>query len=112
MRTRREVPCQQHPRAPAERKRRAAELHDGLGPHLIVVKNFALLALNGGTDNDQRARIAGIAESASEAIREVREIAQNLRPYQLDRLGLTPGDRRDFDAGRSRVGGYVHDDAR
>lgn len=73
----------------AERKRIAAELHDGLGQHLIVVKNFALLALNGGTDDDQHARIAGIADSASQAIREVREIAQNLRPYQLDRLGLT-----------------------
>ena len=30
-----------------------------------------------------------IAASATQSIEEVREIAQNLRPYHLDRLGLT-----------------------
>lgn len=74
----------------AERKRIAAELHDGLGQHLVVIKNLALLTLREPTgDLAERERIEHISEGASQAIREVREISHNLRPYQLDRLGLT-----------------------
>lgn len=74
----------------AERKRIAAELHDGLGQHLVVIKNLALLTLNAAAEDGERTqRIEGIADGASQAIREVREISYNLRPYQLDRFGLT-----------------------
>jgi signal transduction histidine kinase/ligand-binding sensor domain-containing protein len=74
----------------AERKRIAAELHDGLGQHLVVIKNLALLTLNqAADDNERQQRIESISDGASQAIREVREISHNLRPYQLDRLGLT-----------------------
>jgi ligand-binding sensor domain-containing protein/signal transduction histidine kinase len=74
----------------AERKRIAAELHDGLGQHLVVIKNLALLTLSEAVDErEARLRLEHISDGASQAIREVREISQNLRPYQLDRLGLT-----------------------
>jgi signal transduction histidine kinase len=36
-----------------------------------------------------RERIDGIANASSQALNEVRAISQNLRPYYLDRFGLT-----------------------
>jgi len=74
----------------AERKRIAAELHDGLGQNLVIIKNRAVLGINKGDDPDRVARELGsISESASQALDEVREITNNLRPQLLDRLGLT-----------------------
>jgi signal transduction histidine kinase len=73
-----------------ERKRIAAELHDSLGQRLVVIKNLALMFLNAkngkAADNN---RIEEISAEASQAIGEVKEISYNLRPYQLDRIGLT-----------------------
>lgn len=71
-----------------ERKRIAAELHDGLGQRLVVIKNLALLALRkpGG---DLPKLVEELSSETSLAIGEVKEISYNLRPYQLDRLGLT-----------------------
>jgi len=72
-----------------ERKRLAAELHDSLGQRLIVVKNLVRLLLKKvNDDEEERRQIGEIAEECSRAIEEVREISYNLRPYQLDRLGL------------------------
>ncbi|MEW6130201.1 MAG: two-component regulator propeller domain-containing protein [Acidobacteriota bacterium] len=74
----------------AERKRIAAELHDGLGQSLVIIKNRAMLGIKKG---DDKARVAKeldrISESATLALDEVREITNNLRPQLLDRLGLT-----------------------
>lgn len=72
----------------AERKRIAAELHDSLGQRLVIIKNLAMLA--SGVDGDRHGeRVEEISAEASQAIGEVREIAQNLRPHHLDHLGLT-----------------------
>lgn len=74
----------------SERKRIAAELHDGLGQRLVVIKNLALMVLNSPSKNgDAREQIEEISAEASQAIAEVKEIFHNLRPYQLDRIGLT-----------------------
>jgi signal transduction histidine kinase/ligand-binding sensor domain-containing protein len=77
----------------AERKRIAADMHDSLGQRLIVIKNLALFLLrskkNGAADNADAQTIAEISDEASSAIEETREISYNLRPFQLDRLGLT-----------------------
>jgi len=74
----------------AERKRIAAELHDSLGQNLIVIRNLALLGLAKAGDAENSAhKLEEISEAASEAIDEVRELARNLRPQQLERLGLT-----------------------
>jgi len=70
-----------------ERKRIAAELHDSLGQNLLVIKNRAAMAKNPGASASQE--LDEIARLAGQSIEEVREISQNLRPYQLDRLGLT-----------------------
>jgi signal transduction histidine kinase/sugar lactone lactonase YvrE len=72
-----------------ERKRIAAELHDSLGQNLLVIKNRALLALNAPGDGKAAEQLNEISATASEAIDEVRQIAHDLRPYQLDSLGLT-----------------------
>ena len=73
-----------------ERKRIAAELHDSLGQNLFVAKNWALIGLNSiDAANPAREPLNEISETVSLALNEVREIAHNLRPYQLERQGLT-----------------------
>ncbi len=72
-----------------ERKRIAAELHDGLGQNLLIIKNRALIALNKKDETATRTQLEEISATVSYTIEEVRNIARNLRPHQLDRLGLT-----------------------
>ena len=77
-----------------ERKRIAAELHDSLGQRLVIIQNQALLLLQtragvSRLDGSQRERVEEISAEASGAVREVKELSYNLRPYRLDRLGLT-----------------------
>ncbi len=68
-------------------------MHDSLGQRLVVIKNLAYLLLRskkGAPADDSDAQtIAEISDEASSAIAETREISYNLRPFQLDRLGLT-----------------------
>ena len=73
----------------AERQRVAAELHDGLGQSLAIIKNRAAMAQRDHTNQELvLEQLAEIQTTATSAILEVREIAHNLRPYELDRLGL------------------------
>lgn len=73
-----------------ERKRLARELHDSLAQTLLIVKNWALVGLSSlAQDNPAREHLTEISDTTSLALSEVREIAHNLRPPQLDRLGLT-----------------------
>jgi signal transduction histidine kinase/ligand-binding sensor domain-containing protein len=77
----------------AERKRIASEMHDSLGQRLVVIKNLALFLLRSrrgtvATENDAET-ITEISDETSSAIEETRAISYNLRPFQLDRLGLT-----------------------
>jgi signal transduction histidine kinase/ligand-binding sensor domain-containing protein len=73
----------------SERKRIAAELHDSLGQRLVIIKNLALILLNRPATDGSREQIDEISAEASQALGEVKEISYNLRPHQLDRLGLT-----------------------
>jgi signal transduction histidine kinase len=73
-----------------ERQRIAAELHDSLGQNLLIIKNRALLGqLAAEAEPQFREQFEQLADSAAQSVEEVREIARNLRPYHLDRLGLT-----------------------
>lgn len=72
----------------AERKRIAAELHDSLGQRRVVIKNLALMFLN-SKKGEEVSQIEELSDEASQAIGEVKAISYNLRPYQLDRIGLT-----------------------
>jgi signal transduction histidine kinase/ligand-binding sensor domain-containing protein len=78
----------------SERKRIAGELHDSLGQRLVIIKNLALMFLQApastsASHGDALRPIEEISAEASHALGEVREISYNLRPYQLDRIGLT-----------------------
>lgn len=73
-----------------ERGRIAAELHDGLSQSLSIIKNRAMLSLAKQHDqNHALEQLREISEASTEAIDEVKEIIYDLRPIQLDRLGLT-----------------------
>jgi signal transduction histidine kinase/ligand-binding sensor domain-containing protein len=74
----------------AERKRIAAGLHDNLGQHLIVIKNWASLALNFADKSAPvREQLDEISTTAVQALGEVREIIYDLRPYQIETIGLS-----------------------
>ncbi|MEP7340240.1 MAG: two-component regulator propeller domain-containing protein [Acidobacteriota bacterium] len=74
----------------SERGRLAGELHDSLGQDLLVIKNWALVGLTTTEeDNSAREMLSEIAEATSHAIEDCREISHNLRPLQLDFVGLT-----------------------
>jgi signal transduction histidine kinase/ligand-binding sensor domain-containing protein len=73
-----------------ERKRIAAELHDSLGQRLLVIKNWVTLSLMNLPEHLQaREQLNEISENASLALKETRQIVFDLRPYQLDKIGLT-----------------------
>jgi signal transduction histidine kinase/ligand-binding sensor domain-containing protein len=73
-----------------DRARIAAELHDSLGQDLLVVKNRAVLGSQSVEVGSSAAdHFESISSIISDSLKEVRTIAHNLRPYQLDSLGLT-----------------------
>jgi signal transduction histidine kinase len=80
-------------RLEGERRRIAVNLHDSLGQVLLVIKNQALLGMQRTPDDPARQRLGEISGAASQALEEVRQITHGLRPYQLDRLGLTQAIR-------------------
>lgn len=77
-----------------ERRRIAVNLHDSLGQILLAIKNQALLAIQRPqAEQGMRQRLDEISDTTSQAIEEIRQITHGLRPYQLDRLGLTQAIR-------------------
>ncbi|MBR9974568.1 MAG: tetratricopeptide repeat protein [Bacteroidetes bacterium] len=73
-----------------ERKRIAGELHDSLGQGLLVIRNRAFMAKEHVADAGKlEEQLDIIAETAGNTLNEVRQISRALRPYQLDRFGLT-----------------------
>jgi signal transduction histidine kinase len=77
-----------------ERRRIAVNLHDGLGQTLLAIKNQALVTMQRSPEEPGlRQRLEDISGATSQAIEEVRQITHDLRPYQLDRLGLTQAIR-------------------
>lgn len=72
-----------------ERKRVAAELHDSLGQDLLIIKNKLLMNIKKTDDENYKEQLQEISELTSFTLDDVREISYNLRPYELDRLGLT-----------------------
>ena len=86
----------------AERKRIAAELHDSIGQSLAIIRNLALVGLSNSEDHTQALeQLNEVSIAASESLAEVKAIAHDLRPYQIDRLGL----RKALDAMVKAVSG-------
>ncbi len=74
----------------AERQRIARELHDSLGQNLLLIRNRAVMGLKDNASPERmREQLREISDASAGSIEEIRTIARALRPYQLDRLGLT-----------------------
>lgn len=95
----------------SERKRIAGELHDSLVQNLLVAKNRSLMGLENAHDRERAAQeLNAISSTLESAIEEVREIAHNLRPYQLDRLGFTKAIRSLLSTVAASTSIRFHDD--
>ena len=73
----------------AERKRIASELHDGLGQNLLIIANRAKLGLKKDDPAMIKKEFENISETALESIDDVRKIAYNLHPLQLEEFGIS-----------------------
>jgi signal transduction histidine kinase/ligand-binding sensor domain-containing protein len=69
-----------------ERRRISHELHDSLGQTLFLIRQRARAALEDAGGPSALGDVAGLATRACD---EMKEIAYALRPYQLDKIGLT-----------------------
>jgi signal transduction histidine kinase len=73
----------------AERKRIAGDLHDSLGQNLLIAKNQLFLVQEMAADAATQCKLHQVADSVGAALEEARSISHQLRPFQLERLGLT-----------------------
>jgi len=81
----------------AERKHLARELHDDIGQGLTALK-LNLEALQRGRDGAAlAARVQEALETTRHTIERVRQLSLNLRPLQLDDLGLAAALRSHLD---------------
>lgn len=71
-----------------DRTRIADELHDSLGQNLLVINNELQLQAQTPQAEPLKDDLMQMSTWVRDAIDEVRNIAYNLRPHQLDRLGL------------------------
>jgi signal transduction histidine kinase len=85
-----------------ERRRIARELHDGVGQLLTAVK-LRLAALSPSV-SDYPARRDECILAIDEALDQVRRMARDLRPSQLDDLGLVAALRSHLDRQASAAG--------
>ncbi|MBI2317308.1 MAG: sensor histidine kinase [Betaproteobacteria bacterium] len=73
----------------SERRRIAAELHDGLGQILSLVKlSIEEAALTADASSRIRMTLERLSSHVKSALGELRRIAMNLRPSTLDDLGI------------------------
>ncbi|MDP3582221.1 MAG: sensor histidine kinase, partial [Ignavibacteria bacterium] len=70
-----------------ERKRLAAELHDGVGQNLLIVSNLTQMGLK--KPDDAQKHLNNISETIKESIKDIRQISRDLHPYQIEELGVT-----------------------
>ncbi|WP_210508980.1 histidine kinase [Naasia sp. SYSU D00057] len=92
----------------AERLRLRRDLHDGLGPLVASIRLRVETAANllDSDPDSAETLLAGAADDAAEAVREVRRIVDGLRPPALDDLGVAGAIRAQadrFSAERGRV---------
>jgi signal transduction histidine kinase len=77
-------------RQESERKRIAHELHDSISQSLLSIKSRASMAVERPDEQQwMLEQLNVILTSSSGAIQEIKQITHNLRPYLLDRVGLT-----------------------
>ncbi len=73
-----------------ERKRISREMHDSIGQELLILKHQLQLKLRDQSlDSETKSLLEEQSAAASNILTEVRNITHDLRPPELDRLGLT-----------------------
>ncbi len=89
-----------------ERKRISRELHDELGQLLTILKfDLSWLRLEGAKgDPDVIAKIDAMMDSLNEALSSVKRISKEIRPPQLDALGLSGAIQWDIEQMEKKIG--------
>jgi PAS domain S-box-containing protein len=89
-----------------ERRRISRELHDDLGQLLTILKfDLSWLRLEGAKGNSEViAKIDEMMESLNEALASVKRISKEIRPPQLDALGLGGALQWDIDQIEKKIG--------
>jgi len=73
-----------------ERRRVSRELHDGIGQALTALQlGLGRLAKTAGT-SEAREAAASLKDLTVDTMKEVRDLARDLRPSMLDQIGLAP----------------------
>ncbi|MEX2116121.1 MAG: triple tyrosine motif-containing protein, partial [Bacteroidota bacterium] len=73
-----------------ERNRIAREMHDSLGQELLVLKHRIQLSLRNPGDLEMpKETLQGYSDSVSGILDKTRQISHDLRPPELDQLGLS-----------------------
>lgn len=87
-----------------ERRRIAHEMHDGLGQELLVLKNMVYRWSMRPETADPSSILKAASDQISGILKSVREITHNLRPPELDRIGITETIRYSLEKGTSAAG--------
>jgi ligand-binding sensor domain-containing protein/signal transduction histidine kinase len=70
-----------------ERKRIASALHDGHGQNLLIISNEMQQYVK--KHQKSESELKNVTDTVQESINEIREIAYDLHPHQLERVGLS-----------------------
>jgi len=75
----------------SEKNRISAELHDGVGQEILLIKNYAELAIKSSPKRLTKSSefLTLISQNSSKLLESIRRIIYELRPVYLDKLGLT-----------------------
>jgi len=79
-----------------ERRRIAADLHDGLGQNLTTMLLRLSVIADSATTDAVRENAAALREIASTSLAEIRELVRETRPPTLDDLGLAAALERQL----------------
>lgn len=81
-----------------ERREMAGKLHDGLGQDLLVIASQAQLSLNQAENPPATVtRLKEIAQTARQAVQQVRQMAHALRPGLIEELGFSKAVQASVD---------------
>ncbi len=72
-----------------ERSRFAQEMHDGLGQELLVIKQWVSRWAKNSSQEEETTHYSDLSNQISAILKSVKNITYNLRPPELDRIGLS-----------------------